>query len=171
MARVSSQSSLSSLSSFSMGSIGGPGCSSGTRRCDTSDYHEAKDEPHPNGVPLAVIPLMAEDTPVGVIAVYRRLPHNNGFNDFRPQLGPALSSSGRGVLLLWCEGVFRSRSRLTQPWEPSCRLPASVPGRATPRVTPLYQLLEAHYDTAARYLDCGRFDRASPASSLGFSRF
>ena len=49
-------------------------------------YYEASDEPHPTGVPLAVIPLMAEDTPVGVIAVYRLLPHKNGFTPVDHQL-------------------------------------------------------------------------------------
>jgi len=49
-------------------------------------YYETTDEPHPTGVPLAVIPLMAEDTPVGVIAVYRLLPHKHGFTPVDLQL-------------------------------------------------------------------------------------
>jgi hypothetical protein len=38
------------------------------------------------GVPLAAIPLMAEETPVGVIAVYQLLPHKNGFTPVDHQL-------------------------------------------------------------------------------------
>lgn len=38
------------------------------------------------GVPLAAIPLMAEDTPVGVIAVYQLLPHKNGLTPVDHQL-------------------------------------------------------------------------------------
>lgn len=53
-------------------------------------YYETDDEltaaPHQNGVPLAVLPLKAEDTSVGVIAVYRLLPHKNGFTPVDHQL-------------------------------------------------------------------------------------
>jgi nitrate/nitrite-specific signal transduction histidine kinase len=49
-------------------------------------YYESSGEPQPIGVPLTVIPLMAEDTPVGVIAVYRLLPHKNGFTPVDHQL-------------------------------------------------------------------------------------
>ena len=53
-------------------------------------YYESSDEPtstpHPNSVPLAVIPLKAEDTSVGVIAVYKLLPHKSGFTPIDHQL-------------------------------------------------------------------------------------
>jgi hypothetical protein len=48
-------------------------------------YHETSGEPQPRGL-LAAIPLMAEDTPVGVIAVYRLLPHKSGFTPVDHQL-------------------------------------------------------------------------------------
>ena len=38
------------------------------------------------GVPLAVIPLKAEGTSVGVIAIYRLLPHKKGFTPVDHQL-------------------------------------------------------------------------------------
>ena len=49
-------------------------------------YCESSHEPQPEGVPLAVIPLKAEETSVGVIAVYRLLPHKNGFTPVDHQL-------------------------------------------------------------------------------------
>ena len=49
-------------------------------------YCESSHEPQPKGVPLAVIPLKAEETSVGVIAVYRLLPHKNGFTPVDHQL-------------------------------------------------------------------------------------
>ena len=49
-------------------------------------YSEPSDQPQPKRVPLAVIPLKAEDTSVGVIAVYRLLPHKNGFTPVDLQL-------------------------------------------------------------------------------------
>ena len=49
-------------------------------------YYESSDEPQPTGVPLAVIPLKADDTAVGVIAVYGLLPHKNRFTPVDHQL-------------------------------------------------------------------------------------
>lgn len=49
-------------------------------------YYEGTGEPQPKGVPLAVIPLMAEETPVGVIAISRLLPHKNGLTPVDHQL-------------------------------------------------------------------------------------
>ena len=49
-------------------------------------YGESSEESQPTGVPLAVIPLKAEGTSVGVIAVYRLLPHKNGFTPVDHQL-------------------------------------------------------------------------------------
>ncbi len=49
-------------------------------------YSESSDQPQPKGVPLAVIPLKAEGTSVGVIAVCRLLPHKNGFTPVDHQL-------------------------------------------------------------------------------------
>lgn len=49
-------------------------------------YSAAVDETPPADVPLAVIPLMAEASPVGVIAVYRLLPHKDGFTPVDHQL-------------------------------------------------------------------------------------
>ncbi len=49
-------------------------------------YAEPSDEPQQRSLPLAAIPLMAEETPVGVIAVYRLLPHKNGFTPVDHQL-------------------------------------------------------------------------------------
>ncbi len=48
-------------------------------------YSESSD-PQPKGVPLAAIPLKAEGKSVGVIAVYRLLPHKNGFTPVDLQL-------------------------------------------------------------------------------------
>lgn len=49
-------------------------------------YYEDMDPSPPQGVPLAAIPLTAEETAVGVIAVYRLLPHKNGFTPVDHQL-------------------------------------------------------------------------------------
>lgn len=49
-------------------------------------YYEAVDETPPADVLLAAIPLMAEASPVGVIAVYRLLPHKDGFTPVDLQL-------------------------------------------------------------------------------------
>lgn len=49
-------------------------------------YEPDPDEEMPATVPLAVIPLKAEEATVGVISVYRLLPHKNGFTPVDHQL-------------------------------------------------------------------------------------
>ena len=49
-------------------------------------YSDSSDQSQTKGVPLAVIPLKAEGTSVGVIAVYRLLPHKKGFTPVDHQL-------------------------------------------------------------------------------------
>jgi hypothetical protein len=62
-------------------------------------YYESSDEPRPTDVPLAAIPLKAEGTPVGVIAVYRLLPHKNGFTPVDHQLVELVAEHTPSALL------------------------------------------------------------------------
>ncbi|GMR24610.1 MAG: GAF domain-containing protein [Acidobacteriota bacterium] len=62
-------------------------------------YYESSDEPRPKGVPLAVIPLKAEGTSVGVIAIYRLLPHKNGFTPVDHQLVELVAEHTPSALL------------------------------------------------------------------------
>jgi len=62
-------------------------------------YYGTSDAPRPQDVPLAAIPLMAEGTSVGVIAIYRLLPHKNGFTPVDHQLVELVAEHTPAALL------------------------------------------------------------------------
>lgn len=62
-------------------------------------YYESSDEPRPKDVPLAAIPLKADGTSVGVIAVYQLFPHKDGFTPVDHQLVELVAEHTPSALL------------------------------------------------------------------------